>query len=490
MSKFLDRRDLAKILGAAGASLGAGGLALPALSASKSKAKAKSVAKPIDLSFPKNFVWGCATAAYQIEGAVKEDGRGQTNWDVFSHTAGKVANSDTGDVACNSYHLYGEDIKLLSNLGAGAYRFSIAWARIFPEGRGAPNQKGIDHYNRVVDALLAAGIEPYVTMFHWDLPIALQGGWQNRDTAYAFADYAGFMAAKLSDRVNKFMTTNEISVFTDVAYKWGIHAPGLKLEPKEANQVRHHGVLAHGLGLAAMRASVKGGTQIGLAENPSIYVPVIETADHIAAAQKATRIENAKFLTAILEGKYLEEYLTQEGKNAPSVKEGDMNIIGAPVDFVALNVYTPQWVKAANTERGYEMVPHTASSPRMVTSWLYYGPEVAYWAVRHVSKLWQPKTMYISENGTAAADPVVNGSVDDVDRVMFLRHYLGQFRRAIAEGYPLKGYFLWSLMDNFEWSDGYASKFGIHHVDFKTQKRTPKLSAKWYKEVIKNNRLV
>ena len=447
-------------------------------------------ADPIDLSFPADFRWGCATAAYQIEGAVQEDGRGQTNWDVFSHTPGKVANNDTGDVACDSYHRYKEDIGLLQALGVNSYRMSIAWSRIFPDGRGKPNAKGVDYYNRVIDALLAAGIRPYVTMFHWDLPQALPGGWQNRDTARAFADYAGFMAGKLSDRVHDFMTVNELACFTDLGHLRGIHAPGLTLAAAAVNQVRHHGVLAHGLGVQAIRAAARAGTRVGIADNTSFHIPVIETPEHIAAAKTATREKNAMFLTAIMEGQYLDSYLEEQGAAAPKVHDGDMAAIGSPLDFVALNIYAPEWVRADAGPKGYAVIPHIASSPRMASPWLVVGPEVAYWGVRMVSELWRPKALFISENGASADDPVTAGRIDDADRIMYLRNYVGQFRRAVAEGYPLKGYFLWSLMDNFEWADGYGKRFGIHYVDFETQQRTPKLSAAWYKEVIRRNRIV
>ncbi|WP_419815297.1 GH1 family beta-glucosidase [Glacieibacterium sp.] len=475
----MDRRDFIKTGLTAGASLAAAGT--PVLAAPL---------HPQDLRFPKDFLWGCATAAYQIEGAVKEGGRGQTNWDVFSHTPGRVANGDTGDIACDSYNRFNEDIGLLKALGVKAYRMSIAWSRIFPNGRGTPNQAGIDYYNRVVDALLAAGIKPYITMFHWDLPQALPGGWQSRDTAYAFADYAGFMAGKLSDRVDQFMTVNELRCFTDLGHQTGIHAPGLKLAPAEVNQVRHHGVLAHGLGVQAIRAHAKAGTRIGIADNSNFYVPVIETPEHIDAAMKAVRRENAMFLTAIMEGKYLDSYMTEQGAAAPKVRAGDMAIIGSPIDFVAINVYAPSYVRADASEAGYAILPHLPSSPRMASPWLYVGPEVAYWSVRTISELWKPKALYISENGCSADDPIANGRVDDADRVMYLRNYLAEFRRAAVEGYPLKGYFLWSLMDNFEWADGYTKRFGIHYVDFATQKRTPKLSAAWYRELIRRNELV
>lgn len=470
------------------------GAAMAALAADKSSAATAtattSAPSPVDMRFPPDFLWGCATASYQIEGAVKEDGRGPTNWDVFSHTPGRVAHGDTGDIACDSYHRYKEDTQLLKALGVKTYRMSIAWSRIFPEGRGKPNPKGVDHYNRVIDDLLANGIQPYVTMFHWDLPQALPGGWQSRDTAYAFADYAGYMAGQLSDRVSHFMTTNELRCFTDIGHKEGRHAPGLQLPPAQANQVRHHGVLAHGLGVQAIRAHAKPGTQVGLAENATFFVPVIETPEHIEAAKKATRDANAMFLTAIMEGAYPESYLKGEGANAPKIMSGDMKAIGSPLDFVALNIYTPVYVRADGSAKGYAELPHLPESPRMASPWLYVGPEVAYWAIRCVSELWKPRALYVSENGCSADDPVVDGRIDDADRIMYLRNYITHLNRATREGYPLKGYFLWSLMDNFEWADGYTKRFGIHYVDFATQRRTPKLSAAWYKELIARNALV
>jgi len=476
--------------------LGLGAAALVTSLATPGSAAAQPQARPrppvADGAFPRDFVWGCATAAYQIEGAVNEDGRGLTNWDVFSRTPGKVANGDTGDVACDSYHRYPEDIALLKALGVGAYRFSIAWARIFPNGRGAPNPKGVDYYDRLVDGLLAAGITPHATLFHWDLPAALPGGWQSRDTAYAFADYAGYMAGKLSDRVNHIMTVNELRCFTDLSYMVGLKAPGLKLPMRDVNQVRHHGVLAHGLGVQAVRAAARPGTQVGIADNTTMFVPVIETPEHIAATRTAMREENAMFLTAILEGQYLDRYLTAQGKDAPHVATGDMKVIGSPLDFVSLNIYTPNYVRAApDLPAGYAILPHLPNSPRMVSPWLYVAPEVLYWGIRLVSELWSPKRIFISENGCSADDVMSpDGKVYDADRVMYLRNCLTHMQRAVREGYPLDGYFVWSLMDNFEWEDGYNTRFGIHHVDFKTQKRTPKLSAEWFKELIRTGKLV
>jgi beta-glucosidase len=440
------------------------------------------------LQFPAGFLWGCATSAYQIEGAVKEDGRGPSIWDIFSHLPGKTHQGATGDIADDSYHRYKDDVKLLKDLGAKAYRFSISWPRIFPDGAGKPNEKGLDYYQRLVDELRRNDIEPYVTLFHWDLPQALDGGWESRRTAIAFAEYAGFVAKRLSDRVRHFMTTNEIVCFTDLSYKVGQFAPGMQLSAAKVNQIRHHGVLAHGMAVQAVRANAQSGTLVGLAENPKVYVPVIESAEHIQAAARAFREENAPFLTAIMEGRYTDSYLQREGADAPHVDGGDMKIVGSAVDFVGLNVYQPEYARADDSAAGYRVARRPSSFPKMASPWLFIGPEVIYWAVRHVSDLWHAPAVYITENGCSAEDfRDAHGRVEDTDRVMFLRNYLTHLHRAADEGYPIKGYFLWSLLDNFEWADGYAKRFGIHRVDFRTQERSPKLSAEWYREVILRN---
>ncbi len=449
---------------------------------------ASSQLHPISREFPKGFLWGCATAAYQVEGAANVDGRGPSVWDTFSHKPGITFNGDTGDVADDSYHLYKEDIRLLKNLGVGTYRMSISWSRIFPSGTGQPNQLGMDHYKRVLDELLANNITPYVTLFHWDLPQALPGGWQARDTSKAFADYAAYTSKHLSDRVHHWMTTNEFSCFTDLGYKTGRFAPGLKLPAAEANQVRHHGILAHGLGVQALRANTPSGSQVGLAENASVYVPVIETPEHIEAAKRATRDGSAHFLTAIMEGKYPESYLQHEGANAPKVEPGDMEAIGSKLDFVGLNVYTPNYVRASDNPRGFVVDFPPKSYPHMASPWLAIGPECIYWAIRNVSEIWHPPAIFITENGCSSDDVLTSaGRVEDTDRVMYLRNHITNVHRAATEGYPIKGYFLWSLLDNFEWCDGYGKRFGIHYVDFKTEKRTPKLSAEWYRDVIASN---
>ncbi len=491
MSRRFTRREFAKTIGAAGAMSGVPlslALGQPPPSGPTATSTPTSTPAPRPLSFPSNFLWGCATSAYQIEGAVTVDGRGPSNWDVFSHTPGKTHHGETGDVADDSYHLYKEDVKLLKDLGAKAYRFSISWSRIFPQGRGKPNEPGLAYYQRLIDELLKNGIEPYVTLFHWDLPQALAGGWQSRDTPKAFADYAAYVAQKLSDRVRHFMTTNEVVCFTDLSYQIGQFAPGLKLPAAQVNQIRHHGLLAHGLGVQAIRAHAASGTQVGLAENPKVYVPVIESAEHIEAAKRAFREENAPFLTAVMEGKYTDGYLKREGANAPKVQGDDLKIIGSPVDFVGLNVYQPEYARADPGESGYAVARRPSSFPHMASPWLFIGPEVIYWAIRHTNDLWKSHAIYITENGCSSEDfRSADGRVEDTDRVMFLRNYLTHLQRAAAEGYPIKGYFLWSLLDNFEWADGYGKRFGIHYVDFKTQKRSRKQSADWYREVILRN---
>ena len=477
----LTRRQFGKAVAATAALAGAG---LPELALGQAQPHSS------ERSFPQGFLWGCATAAYQIEGGVHEGGRGPSIWDTFSHTPGKTFNGDTGDVADDSYHLYKDDVKLLKNLGVSGCRMSIAWPRIFPNGTGQPNAAGMDYYKRVIDELLANHITPYVTLFHWDLPAALPGAWQSRDTAKAFADYAAYVVRQLGGRVNHYMTTNEIRCFTDLSYLTGQFAPGFKLAAAQVNQVRHNGVLAHGLGVQAIRANAPS-AQVGLAENANVYVPVIENEANIEAARRATREENAPFLTVILEGKYTDSYLESEGANAPKVEPGDLKAIGSRLDFVGMNVYTPNYVRADGSAKGYVVEAMQSTFPTMASPWLYLGPECIYWAVRNVHSLWKPPALYITENGCSADDVVrADGRIEDTERVMYLRNHLTNLHRAVAEGYPVKGYFLWSLLDNFEWADGYSKRFGIHYVDYKTLKRTPKLSAEWYRTMIARNAVV
>jgi beta-glucosidase len=456
--------------------------------------------------FPAGFYWGTATSAYQIEGAWNEDGKGPSIWDTYAHTPGKIRDGSTGDVANDHYHRYKEDVKLMTDLGATAYRFSIGWPRIFPEGVGQPNAKGLDFYNRLVDELKAAGLEPFATLYHWDLPQALQAknkGWQSRDTAKAFADYAGYVAEKLGDRVRHFFTINEFRSFVDGGYRGaevqvgdGVirleAAPGLKLAPGELNQVRHHAVLGHGMAVQAIRAKGKAGTKVGLADDVHAAVPLLETPEQIKAAQTATREANAPYLTVMFEGKYTDAYLKEAGKDAPKFPDEDLKVIASPLDFVGINVYKPAfYVLASDQAPGWREIPFAKSHPKMFNSWLSLGPEAMYWAPKFVQSLWGVKEIFLTENGCATDDEVADdGKVYDTDRVMFLRAYLTQLQRATADGVPVKGCFQWSLMDNFEWSAGFGDRFGLVYVDFKTQKRTPKLSAAWFREAARRNAVV
>ena len=489
LSHPVSRRTFGRLLTA-----GAAATTLPALAAS-AQPDQNAVPAAGSGKFPEGFLWGSATASYQVEGAVKEDGRGQSIWDTFSHTPGKTHNGDTGDVADDDYHRYREDIAIMKELGLKTCRFSIAWPRIFPEGTGKPNPKGLDHYQRFVDELHNAGIEPFCTLYHWDLPQALEdkGGWQNRATSEAFAAYCGYTAGKLSDRISHFMTTNEIETFTDLGYKNGTHAPGLQLDPKAFAQVCHNAVLGHGLAVQAIRAQAKAGTQVGLAENISSTVPAIATDEHIRAGRTAIQEENARYMNVIQTGKYTDAYLKKLGPNAPQFTDADLKAISSPLDFVGINVYTPTYVMAApGSDLGYQVVPFPTSYPHMFSDWLHIGPEALYWGPKLAHEVWGIKTIYITENGASSDDKLTpdaqgNMQVLDTDRTMYLRNYLTQLHRGVSEGVPDKGYFLWSLLDNYEWADGYEKRFGITYVDFQTQKRIPKLSSRFYKATIAAN---
>ncbi len=446
-------------------------------------------------NFPKDFLWGTATSAYQIEGAVDEDGRGRSIWDTFSHTPGKIADHSNADHTSDHYHRYKEDVRLIKTLGVKAYRFSIAWPRVFPEGLGTPNPKGLDFYERLLDELLANGIEPFVTLYHWDLPQSLQdrlGGWQSSETSRAFANYAGYVAERLSDRVKQIFTVNECSRFVNLGYGAGVDAPGLRVSQAGLNQVRHHVALAHGLAVQAIRAQGRSDTKVGPAEDIAACLPVIDTPPNVRAAEIATRELNAGFLGVILEGKYTDGFLEHAGKDAPTFTADELKIISSPVDFVGLNIYAPQYyVAAADGALGFTVLPFPASFPHMNSDWLRIGPETMYWVPRLAAKIWNIDSIYISENGASASDELAaDGQVYDTDRIMYVRNYLTQLQRATAEGIPVRGYFLWSLMDNFEWIDGFQKRFGLYHVDFNTQLRTPKLSSSFYRNVIERNAVV
>jgi beta-glucosidase len=503
MPTNLTRRDVAKA--AAAAALGMTAEPSAGLAGTPVEQDKPIPAQRTAATFPAGFAWGVATSAFQIEGAVKADGRGASIWDTYAHTSGKIKDGGNADIANDHYHRYRDDVRLMQDMGVKNYRYSIAWPRIFPDGTGQPNAKGFDFYSRLLDALLEAGIEPFPTLYHWDLPQALQdkGGWQSRDTAMAFAEYAGHVANKFGDRVKQYFTTNEFFSFVDIGHR-GIDeiidgrkvriefAPGLKLSNAKLNQVRHNAVLAQGLAVQAIRANARAGTKCGPADNLATAVPAIETPDNIKAAETATREMNAGYLTVILEGKYTDAYLAAAGRDAPKFTDDDLRIIASPVDFIGINVYRPAvYVVASEHPGGFRPVPFNRSHPRMLSTWHLLGPEAMYWAPRLAHSLWKPAEMYITENGCAASDEMSpSGIVDDSDRVMFLRNNLVHLQRAAVEGLPVKGYFHWSLMDNFEWSDGFSRRFGMVYVDFKTQKRTPKLSAAYFREVAAKNAVV
>jgi beta-glucosidase len=457
--------------------------------------------------FPDGFYWGVATSSYQIEGAWNEDGKGESIWETYAHTPGKIKNGDTGDVANDHYHRYKEDVALMKSIGATAYRFSISWPRIFPEGTGQPNTKGLDFYGRLVDELLAAGIEPFVTLYHWDLPQTLQdkyGGWQSAETAKAFAEYAGYVAEQLGDRVRHYFTINEFASFVEGGYQGldvqvgggkTVHlgaAPGLTLSEKELKQVRHHAVLAHGLAVQAIRAHGPAGTKVGFAENIRVAVPIIDSPEYVGAAEKATRDRNAGFMTVMLEGRYTDAYLAEAGGGAPKFTDDELKTIASPLDFVGINVYKPGWYVEPSAEPpGYHDMPLNASHPTMQSTWHVLDPEVMYWAPKQMQSIWGATSIFMTENGCGASDAVAeDGRVYDSDRVMFLRACLGQLQRATSEGVPVDGYFLWSAQDNFEWMDGFGNRFGLIYVDFDTLARTPKLSAEWFREAARQNAVV
>jgi beta-glucosidase len=443
-------------------------------------------------NLPSGFVWGTATSAYQIEGAVNEDGRGRSIWDTFAHRPGNIADGSNADRAADHYRRYKEDVRLMKDIGVSAYRFSIAWPRVFPDGNGKPNLKGLDFYNRLVDELITNGIEPYATLYHWDLPQSLQdrfGGWQSAETSKAFADYAGYVAAHLGDRVKYIFTLNECARFVELGYGSGTDAPGLRLPPAKLNQVRHNAALGHGLAVQAIRGKGPAGVKVGPAENIAACLPAIDTPENIRAAEIATEELNAGFLNVILKGKYTERFLAHAGKDAPKYEANEMEVISSPIDFVGLNIYAPQhYVVATEPAPGYEVLPFPESFPHMSAEWIKIGPETAYWVPRLAAKVWGLDMIYISENGTSAIDRLTaDGKVYDLDRITYLRNYLAQLQRVTAEGAPVRGYFLWSLMDNFEWGSGFEERFGLYHVDFNTQVRTPKLSASFYRNVIARN---
>lgn len=446
----------------------------------------------ISYRFPRQFVWGVATAAVQIEGAAQADGKGESIWDRFAAIPGKVAHGDTPAVACDHYHRYRADYTLMRRLGIPNHRLSVSWPRIFPNGRGPANRKGIAFYDRLVDAMLARGITPWVTLYHWDLPQALEdeGGWRVRSTAEAFGAYAETVVQALGDRVKRWITLNEIPCFIGIAYQKGLHAPGARESTRVVNQAYHHALIAHGLGVQAVREHGGRGARVGLTHNPDIAIPVTETAPEVAAAQSWFERRNWHILAPLYSGRYPEGYLRAAGADRPVAARGDLELISQPNDFLGLNTYSGWFVRPGRHGKP-EVMPLPTNYPRADLQWLNHAPQSIYWGIRHAWSLYGARSIYITENGAGYEEkPDAAGEILDLHRRDYLRNHLIAVQRAAAEGLPVHGYFLWSFLDNFEWAEGYSKRFGIVYNDYATQQRTPKLSAQWYSRVVRENRVV
>lgn len=448
-------------------------------------------------SFPEGFIWGAAAASYQVEGAWDADGKGPSVWDMFCRKPGAVFNGHTGDVACDHYHRYHEDVALMKEIGIKAYRLSISWPRVLPTGVGTVNPKGLDFYDRLVDALLGAGIEPYVTLFHWDFPYPLyqQGGWINPDSSDWFADYSSVVVRKLSDRVSNWMTLNEPSCFIGLGLLTGVHAPGDHVNFPVAVQAAHHALLAHGKAVQVIRAEAQKPARVGIAPAVSTFVPATASPADIEAARKRTFAvlpnhlwNNAWWLDPIFLGHYPEEGLKAYQNALPIIKDGDLETMSQPLDFLGVNIYNAIQVKASEDGQPEE-VQWPEGHPMTMMYWPVV-PQALYWGPKFLAERYQIPII-VTENGMSGEDWVMaDGKVHDAHRTDFLYKYISQLQQASLDGVPLKGYFQWSIMDNFEWAEGYRQRFGIIHVDYATQKRTIKDSGFFYRNVIQANAAV
>jgi beta-glucosidase len=444
------------------------------------------------LKFPPGFVWGAITSAYQIEGAWNEDGKGPSIWDTFAHTPGRIERGETADLAVDHYHRWPEDIALMEELGLQAYCFSIAWPRVLPDGAGQPNQAGLDFYDRLVDGLVAKQITPYAMLYHWDLPQALQdrGGWGVRSTAQAFSDYAHLAARRLGDRVPFWITHNEPMVAALAGHFTGELAPGIQ-DPSIAALAAHHLLLSHGLATQALRAELPGSARLGLILNITPTYPATDTEEDRQAAWRYDGIANRLFLDPVFKGAYPADMVDMLGPFFPEIQPGDLETIAAPLDFIGLNYYMravmrhdPQVpiLQAAEVYR-----PPSGSEYSQM--WEIYPPGM-YDMLTRIQADYHPAAVYITENGVCVPDGVdFDGRVRDERRIRYLRSHLAQVQKAIAAGVPLKGYFHWTLMDNFDWAFGYRMRFGLVYVDFENQKRIIKDSGRWYARVIRQNGL-
>lgn len=450
----------------------------------------------ITLTFPAGFLWGTATSAYQIEGAWDEDGKGESIWDRFSHTPGKIRDGSTGDVACDHYHRWREDIRLMQELGLKAYRFSISWPRVLPEGRGRVNQPGLDFYNRLVDGLLEAGIEPFITLYHWDLPQALQdeGGWPNRRTAEAFVEYADVVSRSLGDRVRHWITHNEPWCIAILGHQIGEQAPGHQ-NPREALLTAHHVLLSHGWAVPVLRRNSPE-AEVGITLNYTHYMPASPGEPDIKQARWMDGWFNRWFFDPIF-GRHYPADMTaayQAGGLLPQgldfVQPGDMEAMAAPLDFIGLNYYTREVCRAWGAPDNKPQVVFAApADQRTDMGWEVY-PDGLYWLLNRVHFEYQVPKIYVTENGCSYSDgPDATGRIRDQRRIDYLAAHFAAAHRAIGNGVPLAGYFVWSLMDNFEWAHGFRQRFGLVWVDYATQQRLPKDSAWWYRDVIAANAL-
>ena len=447
------------------------------------------------MPFPKNFVWGVAAAAYQIEGAAAEGGRVPSVWDTFCRKPGAIKDGDTGDVACDHYHRYEEDADLIADLGAKAYRLSIAWPRVM-DLDGTPNEEGLAFYDRLVDALLARGVTPWVTLFHWDFPQHLfeRGGWLNRDAVEWFAAYTRVVVDRLSDRVAHWFTLNEPQVFLQLGHGIGEHAPGMKYDTPDLLRCAHHAMMAHGRAVQIIREHGKTPAQVGLAPVGVSSVPATDSAADIEAARRDTfrvgdhdgwLFNTPWFADPALLGHYPEDGLRLHGHHLPRGFEDDLKLIHQPVDFYGCNIYQCLSVKAG-PDGDPVPVPQPTGGPQTMFRWPV-TPDALYWGPKFLAERYG-LPVYVTENGCAGMDWVhLDGKVHDAHRVDFLHRYLAAMQRAAEEGIDVRGYFQWSIMDNFEWSEGYQLRFGIIHVDYATQKRVPKDSYHWYQKVIAAN---
>ncbi|MBL9186607.1 MAG: beta-glucosidase [Opitutaceae bacterium] len=446
------------------------------------------------MTFPRDFTWGVATSSYQIEGHAMGGGRGASVWDEFCATPGRVNGGHTGAVSCDHYHHYASDVQLMRDLGLRAYRFSVAWSRVMPTGRRPVNAAGLAFYDRLVDSLLEARIEPWLTLFHWDYPLALyrEGGWLHPDSPRWFADYTRVIVDKLSDRVRHWMTLNEPQCFIGLGHQTGIHAPGDKLPLDRTLLAAHHTLLAHGLAVQTIRSRAKLPPVIGWAPTGDVPTPATDCPEDIAAAREtfwrvpADNTWNmAWWLDPVMRGRYPEQGLHAYGAAAPAFTDAEMRTIHQPIDFIGLNLY-----------RGYDCRRGADGSPENLTSTPGTPATHNHWNLHPAALRWGPfftherygLPVVITENGMAAHDWVsLDGEVHDPQRTDFLARYLMELRRAVRDGVRVKGYFAWSLLDNFEWSEGYRYRFGLVHVDYATQRRTPKDSAWWYGECARTN---